>query len=85
MTPCRTYYIDFSQQEVHEAGALLVTLLAYPSDDQKETARCNLHATLCYLVLRGSFDHEPHDNTPQLMKPVHASRDMNLVAKDHGS
>jgi hypothetical protein len=39
MTPCRTYHIDFSRQEVHEAGALLITLLAHPRDHQEETAR----------------------------------------------
>jgi hypothetical protein len=82
MTPCRTYYIDFSQQEVDEAGALLVTLLAHPRDDQEETARCNLHASLCALVLRARFDSEPDEITPELMKPVHAFRDMKLVEKN---
>jgi hypothetical protein len=83
MTDCRTYYIDFDQQEVHEAGAMLVTLLAYPRDDKEETGRGNLHASLCASVLRASFGNDPvAEGTPQLMKPIHAFRDLQLIWKD---
>jgi len=73
------YSIDFNRSGVHEAGALVVTLLAHPRDNEQETARSNLHASLCACVLRASFG---DDHTPRLMKPVHAFRDLKLIRKD---
>jgi hypothetical protein len=37
--------IDFDRLEVYEAGALLVTLLAYP--EEGEETRSEVHASLC--------------------------------------
>jgi len=78
----RTYYIDFGQQETHEAGAMLVTLLAYPHDDEEETGRTNLHASLCAIALHARYANGPDDAKSQSMKPVHAFRESKQIGKD---
>lgn len=57
--PLAEYQIYFTKSEIHECGAILVALLAYPSDDESDEARSNLHASLCALALRTRFIGSP--------------------------
>jgi hypothetical protein len=74
------FVIDFLRHEVHEAAAMLLSLLAYPSDDEEETARGRMHASLCAYVLRARYGDD--DITPRPMKPVHAFRDLKTIEND---
>ncbi len=42
--------IDFNRLAVYEAGALLVTLLAFP--DASDETQGNVHASLCKYALK---------------------------------
>jgi hypothetical protein len=65
--------IDFNRLAVYEAGALLVTLLAFP-DASDETQR-NVHASLCIYALRIRSAIEPEWTLlPQAIKPLYALR-----------
>jgi hypothetical protein len=66
--------IDFKRLEVYEAGALLVTLLAYPGDsDQEEERRSRVHTSLCACALRAIYEMDPDRAvSPQLLKPIYA-------------
>ena len=56
---------------VYEAGAFLVTLLAYPEED--EETRSEVHASLCAHALRVKCAIEPDWALPsQPMKPIYA-------------
>ena len=44
------HLIDFNRLAVYEAGALLVTLLAYP--DVSDETQGKVHASLCNYALR---------------------------------
>jgi len=48
-----TSVIDFNGVEVYEAGALLITLLAYPGE--KEEVWAQVHASLCLVPNFRSF------------------------------
>jgi hypothetical protein len=65
--------IDFSIYETYEAGALLLTLLAYP--DEREEVRGEVHASLCAYALKakGVIDAD-WAIRPQPMKPIYALR-----------
>ena len=76
------FWIDFSKSEIHECGATLVVLLAYPGDDNEDIARANLHASLCALALRARFEGSPDELAPQLMKPIHAFRTDEKTSRD---
>lgn len=65
--------IDFDRLEVYEAGAFLVTLLAYP--EEGEETRSEVHASLCAHALRVKCAIEPDWALPsQPMKPIYALR-----------
>jgi hypothetical protein len=49
--------IDFDRLEVYEAGALLLTMLAYP--DESEETRSQVHTSLCMHALRTKCAMEP--------------------------
>lgn len=77
------YRLDLDRHETYECGAMLVSLLAYPADDEHDTKRSNLHASLCALALRTQFDESsPEWCQPQLMKPVYAFRDETQTNRD---
>ena len=66
-------WIDFDRLEVYEAGALLVTLLAYP--EQSEETHSEVHASLCAHALRVRCALDPDWALPsQPMKPIYALR-----------
>ena len=65
--------INFRDNEVYEGGATLVTLLAYPTDDESDSQRAMLHRCLCHLALRARAEHdEAWANVPQPIKPIYA-------------
>jgi hypothetical protein len=71
--------IDFNRVEVYEAGALLITLLAYP----RERVWAQVHASLCSYALRIKSASEPNWATaPQPMKPIYAFRLQQDISRD---
>jgi hypothetical protein len=67
------HLIDFNRMAVYEAGALLVTLLAFP--DASDETQSNVHASLCTYALRIRSEIEPDWTLlPQPIKPFYALR-----------
>ena len=67
------HLIDFQRLAVYEAGALLVTLLAFP--EASDQMRGDVHASLCNYALRIKSAIEPDCATlPQPIKPLYALR-----------
>src|ERR1700720_2388081 len=65
--------IDFNCLAVYEAGALLVTLLAFP--DASDETQGNVHASLCNYALKVRSAIEPDWTiVPQPIKPFYAFR-----------
>src|SRR6202048_5397646 len=65
--------IDFNRLAVYEAGALLVTLLAFP--EASDETQGNVHASLCNYALKVRSAIEPDWTiVPQPMKPFYAFR-----------
>jgi hypothetical protein len=79
----RKLSINLNQLEIYEAGAILVTLLAYPSNSTSDEQRGRLHQSLCAEALRMKCAADSSwAMTPQLIKPVYALRDQKTTAKD---
>jgi hypothetical protein len=68
------YCIDFDSLETYEAGALLLTVLAYPGQSkQEDDRRGRVHASLCAYALRARCETDPDwANSPQRLKPIYA-------------
>jgi len=67
------HLIDFQRLAVYEAGALLVTLLAFP--EASDQMRGDVHASLCNYALRIKSAIEPDCATlAQPIKPLYALR-----------
>jgi hypothetical protein len=67
------HILDFNCLDVYEAGALLVTLLAYP--DASDEIRGDVHTSLCTHALRVRSEIEPDwAIRPQLIKPLYTLR-----------
>lgn len=76
------YHLDFTNRP-EESCAILFAILAYPEDDELETSRMNLHASLCYLYYRSRAEtDETWAITPQLIKPIYAFRDPKQIDRD---
>jgi hypothetical protein len=69
----KVHLVDFNRIQIYEAGAMLVTLLAYPgASGSDEERRGQLHASLCARMLRASYEVDPDLATlPQTMKPIY--------------
>jgi hypothetical protein len=85
--PCarRTYrtlhVLDFSRIEVYEAGASLITLLAYPGENDEQSEA--IHASLCHLAVRTTGVLNPDwARSPQRIRPLYALRTPQEVSKD---
>lgn len=75
--------IDYRKLEDYEAGAILVTWLAYPGKKDRDEARAALHQSLCALTLRAQAEADPAwANAPQAMKPIYALRAQRQIDKD---
>jgi hypothetical protein len=73
--------IDLNRYEVYEAGATLLSVLAYPGD--REETRAGVHASLCHHALRVLCAIEPDWALfPQRMKPIYALRTSAQVKRD---
>jgi hypothetical protein len=67
------WWIDFDRLEVYEAGAMLVTLLAYP--EKSEETHSEVHASLCANALRVKCAKDPDWAIPSHpIKPIYALR-----------
>jgi hypothetical protein len=78
-----THLIDFGRLEVYEAGAILITLLAYPDESEPEERRGNVHASLCAYALRARCEIGPDWATsPQAIKPIYALRIQRDIDRD---
>ena len=65
--------IDFERLEVYEAGAFLLTLLAYP--EESEETHSEVHASLCAHALRVKCATDPEWAIPSHpIKPIYALR-----------
>ena len=74
------YEINLEKSAIYECGATLLALLAYPQDDEEDSHRASLYASLCALGLR--YQCKMDEITPVPMKPVHAFRSEQEIAKD---
>ena len=75
------HLIDFNRIAVYEAGALLVTLLAYP--DASDQTRGDIHASVCNYALRVKSAVEPDwMNLAQAIKPIYALRSQGDCNRD---
>jgi len=78
--PVHTY--DFSKIEVFEAGAGLLTLLAYP-EANREDKRAELHTSLCALAVRAIYPLGSESAfRPQAIKPIYAFRTEREINRD---
>jgi len=78
----RIYRVDLGTQATYEAGALLLTLLAFPKETADDRALAELHAALCTaaLIERSRTDVE-WSLARQAIKPVHFSVARDVVKK----
>ena len=73
--------IDFNRLQVYEAGALLLTLLAYP--DASDETQGNVHLSLCTHALRVRSEIEPDwALLAQPIKPIYALRSQRDCNRD---
>src|SRR5580704_3019130 len=73
--------VDLNRVEVYEAGASLITLLAYPRE--REEVWAQVHASLCNYAIRIKSASEPDLATvPQPMKPMYAFRLQQNMSRD---
>jgi hypothetical protein len=73
--------IDFTRLAVYEAGALLVTLLAYPRESEDKQSK--VHASLCTHALRTKCEIDPDwAMPPQPIKPIYALRPQQQIKQD---
>jgi hypothetical protein len=76
------HLIDFHRFTVYEAGASLISVLAYPGDSE-EAKRAAVHASLCHHALRVVCEVAPDWALhPQPIKPLYALRTSDEVRQD---
>jgi hypothetical protein len=67
------HVLDFDRLDVYEAGAWLITILAYPDADDETQG--HVHASLCTHALRVRSEIEPDwAIRPQATKPIYSLR-----------
>jgi hypothetical protein len=75
------HQIDFNRLQVYEAGALLLTLLAYP--DVSDETQGNIHLSLCTHALRVRSEIDPDwALLAQPIKPIYALRSQRECNRD---
>lgn len=73
--------IDFKRQEIYEAGAVLVTILAHPNGS--EETRGALQQSLCAEALKDWAGRDPRwASEPQWIKPIYAFREEKQIKRD---
>jgi hypothetical protein len=78
----RMYVIDPATVETYEAGATLLSLLAYPSDGPEDRQRGEAFTSLCAHALRIGLQGTPAENQLQSMKPTYAFRSEKQIDRD---
>jgi len=70
------HFIDLNQLTVYEAGAYIVSLLAYPGKSKRDDEqRSGTHRSLCACLLRARAETDANWATqPQSVKPVYTSQ-----------
>ena len=70
------HFIDLNQLAVYEAGAYIVSLLAYPGKSTRDDERrSGTHRSLCACLLRARAETDANWATqPQSVKPVYTSQ-----------
>ena len=70
------HFIDLNQLTVYEAGAFIVSLLAYPGESTRDDERRRgAYTSLCACVLRAQAETDSNWATrPQSIKPVYMSQ-----------
>jgi len=77
-----SHVIDLHRFTVYEAGAVLISLLAFPGDSEEEI-RAAAHASLCHHALRAVCEFAPDWALhPQPIKPLYALRTSHEVRND---
>jgi hypothetical protein len=82
LAPNPQYTIDFERNEIHECGATLLALIAYPEDDANDTRRSNAFGSLCVFALRARYENTVEENFPQRMKPIYVFRSETIMNRD---
>lgn len=76
----RVYVIDSIRLQAYEIGALLITLLAFPSETAEERRFAELHASLCTEALIGRARTDAQwANARAVIRPVHFSVPSTIV------
>jgi hypothetical protein len=64
------HQINFDRLTIYEAGAMVVTLLAYP--DETDDVRARVHIALCACTLRAAGENDTEwASSPQTIKPIY--------------
>src|SRR5258708_855628 len=72
--------LDFNKTEVYEAGAILVSVLAYPQEGHSGR-RVEAHRALCAIALRErAAEDEAWAESPQPIKPLYILSDREIDA-----
>lgn len=80
--PNQQVVLNLNGPDVYEAGAALLTLVAYPSETDA-VALGSLHKSLCAIALNERAKRDPvWANEPQLIKPTYAMRSPDEMKRD---
>ena len=75
--------ISFARMEIYECGAMLLALLACPSESE-EGKRAELYLSLCGRALWSRYLAAPDDGTPITVRPQHVFRHPDQIDADVG-
>ncbi len=74
--------INSQNNEVYECGATLVAVLAYPFDDEDNSRRAEIHASLCRHAIEYQYLSNPDDWSPKPVKLQYVSRDAKTAERE---
>src|SRR6266566_2471897 len=77
----RVHCLNLDRVETYEAGASILTLLAYP--EGPEAKRAEVHASLCAQFLRRTYASDPElAVSPATIKPIYFLRGERDIDRD---
>jgi hypothetical protein len=74
--------ISFQNNEVYECGAMLVAVLAYPVDDEDNSRRAEIHASLCRHAIEFQYLSNADDWMPKPVKLQYVFRETKLAGRE---
>lgn len=74
--------ISFQNNAVYECGATLVAVLAYPVDDDDNSRRAEIHASLCRHAIEFQYLSNPDDWRPKPVKLPYVFRDAKIAERE---